>query len=92
MRNINDFEGDNGGSPACVGLVLIYASVSFSVPAGFGLLAFGDIAQFSLLFIAFVLMVANAVSTRGQVRLFWADGARVPPVVRATWPCGRSTK
>ena len=35
------------------------------------LLAFGDIAQFSLLFLAFLLMVSNAVSTRGQVRLFW---------------------
>ena len=54
-----------------VGITLIYASVSLSMPAGFGLLAFGDIVQFSLLFLAFLLMVANAVSTRGQVRLFW---------------------
>ena len=54
-----------------VGITLVYASVSLSMPAGFGLLAFGDIVQFSLLFIAFLLMVANAVSTRGQVRLFW---------------------
>ena len=54
-----------------VGITLLYASVSLTMPAGFGLLAFGDIVQFSLLFIAFLLMVANAVSTRGQVRLFW---------------------
>ena len=54
-----------------VGIPLVYATVSLSRPAGFALLAFGDIAQFSLLFIAFVLMVANAFSTRGQTRLFW---------------------
>ncbi len=57
---------------ACiVGLVLTYAIVSLSVPAGFGLLAFGDIVQFLLLFLAFLVMVANAVSNRGQIRLFW---------------------
>ena len=54
-----------------IGLVLTYAIVSVTVPAGFALLAFGDIAQFSLLFIAFVLMAANAVANRGQVRTFW---------------------
>lgn len=52
-------------------LVLGFAIVSLSVPAGFGLLAFGDLAQFSLLFVAFILMTANAVSSRGQIRLFW---------------------
>ncbi len=57
---------------ACfAGIVLIYASVSLSLPAGFGLLAFGDVAQFLLLFTAFLLMLANALSTRGQTRLFW---------------------
>ena len=54
-----------------VGLILIYAGVSVSVPNGFGLLAFADISQFMLLFTAFVLMLRNAVSTRGQIRLFW---------------------
>jgi len=54
-----------------VGLILIYAGVSISVRNGFGLLAFGDISQFLLLFTAFVLMLRNAVSTRGQIRLFW---------------------
>jgi hypothetical protein len=53
------------------GLILIYAGVSLSVPNGFGLLAFGDISQFLLLFTAFLLMLRNAVSTRGQIRLFW---------------------
>jgi signal transduction histidine kinase len=55
-----------------IGLVLAYAVVSVTVPAGFGLLAFGDITQFLLLFTAFVLMAASAVSNRGQVRLFWS--------------------
>jgi signal transduction histidine kinase len=36
------------------------------------LLAFGDIAQFLLLFLAFLLMAANAVANRGQIRLFWS--------------------
>ncbi len=54
-----------------VGITLIYAGVSLSMSAGFALLAFGDIAQFSLLFLAFLLMVANAFATRGQIRLFW---------------------
>jgi len=57
---------------ACfAGILLIYASVSLSLPAGFGLLAFGDVAQFLLLFIAFLLMLGNAFSNRGQIRLFW---------------------
>ena len=58
---------------ACiVALTVTYAIVSLSVPAGFGLLAFGDIAQFLLLFFAFLVMVANALSNRGQIRLFWS--------------------
>src|ERR1700693_5986903 len=55
-----------------VALVLTYAIVSVTVPAGLGLLAFGDIAQFLLLFLAFVLMAANSISNRGQIRLFWS--------------------
>ena len=54
-----------------VGITLIYAVVSLSTSARFGLLAFGDIAQFSLLFLAFLLMAANALSTHGRTRLFW---------------------
>ena len=55
-----------------IGLVLAYACVSLCAPTGSSLLAFGDIAQFLLLFSAFLLMVANAVSNRGQIRLFWS--------------------
>lgn len=55
-----------------VGITLVYACVALSSPAGFGLLAFGDIVQFLLLFLAFVVMVSNAVSNRGQIRLFWS--------------------
>ena len=58
-------------SGAIVGLIVFYAGVSLSVPAGFGLLAFGDIAQSLLLFLAFVIMLVNAVQTRGQIWLFW---------------------
>jgi signal transduction histidine kinase len=58
---------------ACiVGTALAYAIVALIARNGFGLLAFGDITQFLLLFLAFVLMVANAVSNRGQIRLFWS--------------------
>src|SRR5882757_1981813 len=53
-------------------IVLTYTVVSLSVPAGFAVLAFGDTVQFLLLFLAFVLMVTNAASSRGQVRLFWS--------------------
>ena len=58
---------------ACiVGITVAYAIVALSSSAGFAMLAFGDITQFLLLFLAFVLMVANAVSNRGQIRLFWS--------------------
>jgi signal transduction histidine kinase len=58
---------------ACiVGITVGYAIVALSSSAGFAMLAFGDITQFLLLFLAFVLMVANAVSNRGQIRLFWS--------------------
>jgi signal transduction histidine kinase len=58
---------------ACiVGLILAYAAVSLSRPPGFGLVAFGDITQFLLLGAAFVVMVVNAISNRGQTRLFWS--------------------
>src|ERR1700730_10157040 len=75
MRNVSVnnlmISGRQGGPAGLVGIPLLYAGVSLSTSAGFGLLAFGDIAQFSLLFLAFLLMSANAVSTRGQTRLFW---------------------
>ena len=75
MRNVSVsnpmISGRQWRTAGVVGITLIYACVSLSTSAGFGLLAFGDIAQFLLLFLAFLLMSANAVSTRGQIRLFW---------------------
>ncbi len=72
MRNINELKAkmvdrlhDRPGPD-------VRGRVSVSVPAGFGLLAFGDIVQFLLLFLACLLMAANAISNRGQVRLFWS--------------------
>ena len=57
---------------ACtVGGVLLYAVGSLRIPAGFALTAFGDLSQFLVLCAASVAMVANAVSSRGQARLFW---------------------
>ncbi len=52
-------------------LVLAYLVVSLSVKAGSALLAFGDITQFLLLFVLFLLMVGNAIANKGQIRLFW---------------------
>jgi hypothetical protein len=54
-----------------ISLVLGYAVVSLTVPAGFPLLAFGDIAQFLLLLLAVLIMLVNAVANRGQIRVFW---------------------
>src|SRR6185369_1824340 len=74
MRNVVSIvmiSGRQWRTVGVVGITLVYACVSLSTSAGFGLLAFGDIAQFSLLFLAFVSMSANAASNRGQIRLFW---------------------
>jgi signal transduction histidine kinase len=74
MRNVVSIltiSGRQWRTVGVVGITLVYASVSLSASAGFGLLAFGDIAQFALLFLACLLMSANALSTRGQIRLFW---------------------
>ena len=59
------------GIAVIAGIALVYAGVSLAVPKGFALLAFGDISQSLLLFVAFLLMLANAISNRGQIRLFW---------------------
>jgi signal transduction histidine kinase len=53
-------------------LVLAYIVVSLTVPRGHGLAAFGDITQLLLLIAATAVMTANAVSQRGQTRLFWS--------------------
>ncbi len=57
---------------ACIiGFVGACVVLSFSLPSGFPLTAFGDLAQFLVLCAASAVMVANAVSSRGQARLFW---------------------
>jgi len=58
---------------ACTaGLILAYAIVSLNWPRGPALVLFGDITQLLLLALASAVMVANAVSNRGQTRLFWS--------------------
>jgi signal transduction histidine kinase len=57
---------------ACAaGLMATYAIVSLNWPRGLALVSFGDIAQLLLLCLASAVMTANAVSNRGQTRLFW---------------------
>jgi signal transduction histidine kinase len=53
------------------GLILTCAAAAFNVPHGYVLTAFGDITQFLLVSFATILMVANAVSSRGHARGFW---------------------
>jgi signal transduction histidine kinase len=55
-----------------IGVILVYAVVSLSLPPGLPLTCFSDTVQFLLFFSASLLMLANAVSSRGQIRLFWA--------------------
>ena len=71
-----------------IGLVLIYATVSLTWPPAPGLLAFGDIAQFALLFLAFLVMVVNAISNRGQIRVFWSLMALGCLLWSGIWLCG----
>ncbi len=54
------------------GLILTYAVVSLSLPAGAPQKFIGDFTPFLLLLAASAIMVRNAISTRGQTRLFWA--------------------
>jgi signal transduction histidine kinase len=54
------------------GLILTYAVVSLSLPTGTPQKIIGDFTPFLLLLAASVIMVRNAVSTRGQTRAFWA--------------------
>ncbi|MBZ5599534.1 MAG: HAMP domain-containing histidine kinase [Acidobacteriia bacterium] len=53
-------------------LLLLYAVLSLLVPHGHALAAWGDITQLLLLLAASIVMTANAVSERGQTRLFWS--------------------
>jgi signal transduction histidine kinase len=51
-------------------LLLVYAGVAIST-SGFLRSAVGDITQLALVFIVTLVMAANAISSRGQARLFW---------------------
>jgi signal transduction histidine kinase len=55
-----------------IGVILVYAVVSLSLSPGSPLTYFSDTVQFLLFFSASLLMLGNAVSSRGQIRLFWA--------------------
>src|SRR5437667_47084 len=55
-----------------IGVVLVYAVVSPSLSPGSPLTYFSDTVQFLLFLSASLLMLGNAVSSRGQIRLFWA--------------------
>jgi signal transduction histidine kinase len=69
-------------------LILAYAVMSFSLRPGLALFAFGDITPFVLLCIATMVMLANAISNRGQVRVFWslmAAGCVMWAVDLAVW-------
>jgi signal transduction histidine kinase len=55
-----------------IGVILVYACVSLSLAPGLPLTSFTDITEFLLLLFASLLMAGNAVSSRGQIRLFWA--------------------
>src|SRR5439155_6359458 len=55
-----------------IGVVLVYAVVSLSLSPGSPLTYFSDTVQFLLFLSVSLLMLGNAVSSRGQIRLFWA--------------------
>jgi signal transduction histidine kinase len=52
-------------------LILVWAVVSYKVPQGRPLQAFGDVTPLLLLCLASAVMVSNAISNRGQTRVFW---------------------
>jgi signal transduction histidine kinase len=74
---------------ACLaGLLLVQAIVSLCSHRGAYLTTFSDIDQFLLLSLALTVMVANAISTSGQTRLFWslmAAGSLLWTVNLALW-------
>lgn len=53
------------------GLLVVYGAAAFTLPHGRFLVAFGDLTQVLLIVLATALMVTNAVSNRGQTRVFW---------------------
>jgi signal transduction histidine kinase len=74
---------------ACLsGLLLVQALVSLCSHRGPHLSAFSDISQFLLLSLVTAVMLANAISTSGQTRLFWslmASGSLLWTVNLALW-------
>jgi signal transduction histidine kinase len=54
------------------GLLLAFALVSVSLPRGSVLIAVGDITALLLMFLASVVLLANAISSHGQTRMFWS--------------------
>src|SRR5258708_9177980 len=53
-------------------MALAYAAVSLSLPRSPAVVAFGDISILLLIATATAFLTWNAISTQGQVRLFWA--------------------
>ena len=52
-------------------LILIYAAVSLNLPQGAPQKFIGDFTPLLLLLAASAIMIRNAISTRGQTRVFW---------------------
>ena len=53
------------------GLLLVYGATASFLHPGHLLSAFGDLTQLLVIVLATALMVANAVSNHGEVRMFW---------------------
>ncbi len=81
--------GRNRWTAGTVGLLLAYAAVSLTVPKNSpALIAFGDIVTLLLMLVATVVATTRSVSTRGQVRAFWAliaAGSFLWTVNQALW-------
>jgi signal transduction histidine kinase len=54
------------------GLILTYAVVSLNWPKGFALTALGNLTSLLVMVLSTVVMAANALSNRGQTRVFWS--------------------
>ena len=74
---------------ACVSaFALVYAVVSITARQSYGLTAFGDVSALILIGLVTALMVANAVTARGETRTFFAllaAGAFLWLITQAGW-------
>lgn len=71
-----------------VALTLAHGIISLTLPHGLALTALSDTLQFVLLTLASIVIVTNAVASRGQNRLFWsllATGCVMWTVNMALW-------